>query len=272
MPLLLGTVCASVQTGIFHLPRLLLALIGMLCLHAAGNIVSDIFDFRKGLDTQVTPTSGALARGLLSTGKMWAWAGILTGAGCGIGIWLALTVSPLILWIGVAGVLIGGSYTWLKYHALGDLAVFITFASLGTLGGWVVQAARLSWFPVGWSIPLGLLITAILHANNWRDRDSDQQCGIQTLALKLGQTGSARYYRLLLMLALVTAVALGQPLTTLLTLMAVPQMVALWRTADAYMKTKDGQLIIDLDGRTAQLNLIFGLLYIIGIGLGPLLK
>ncbi|MFC1468101.1 prenyltransferase [Verrucomicrobiota bacterium] len=271
MPLLLGTVSASVNTGNFNLPNFLMALFAMLCLHSAGNVISDIFDFRKGLDNQITPTSGALARGLLTPKQMWAWASILIGTGSAIGIYLALTITPLILWIGLAGVIIGCSYTWLKYHALGDLTVFVNFATLGTLGGWMVQTAHFSWLPIFWSIPLGLLITAILHANNWRDTENDQKCGIQTVALRIGHKASAQYYRLLLLLALATAIALGQPLTTLLTLAALPKMAALWKTAKNYLISKDPQLVIDLDGRTAQLNLIFGLLYILGIGLGSFL-
>ncbi len=271
MPFLLGSVAAGTTAAPFDLPNFLLALLALLCLHGAANILSDLFDFRKGLDRQITPTSGALVRGLLTRKQMAIWGLLLAGAGSAIGGWLAFSITPAILWLGLVGILIGGGYTWLKYHALGDVAVFANFALLGALGGWLVQTARFSWLPMRWSIPLGLLITAILHANNWRDMAGDQQCGIQTVALRIGNPAAAHYYRLLLLLALASAALLGQPLTTLLILAALPQMVPLWKTAHQHIQTGDHKLLIDLDGRTARLNLIFGLLYILGIGLGPLL-
>jgi 1,4-dihydroxy-2-naphthoate octaprenyltransferase len=161
----------------------------------------------------------------------------------------------------------GGSYSWLKYRALGDVAVFTIFALLGSLGGWTVQTAYFSWKPILWSIPVGLLTIAIVHANNWRDIESDKKCGIQTVAIRLGKRASARYYQLLLLLALVSAAALGQPTTTLLTLLVLIQMIPLWQTTQ-----RATPAVSDLDGQTAQLNLTFGLLYILGIGLGPFIK
>lgn len=268
MPFLLGTVAARS----LHLPHFLLALFALICLHAAGNIVSDIFDFRKGLDAQVTSSSGALARGLLSIRQTSALGGVLASIGIVIGLYLTLTISLNILWIGLAGVLVGFSYSWLKYRALGELAVFISFATLAALGGWTVQAAHFSVIPILWSMPLGLLILAILHANNWHDIDGDRKSGIQTLALLIGRKNSARYYGLLLLLSLVITYAFGQPPTALLALAALPKMVPLWQTVRAYLLTGNEALLINLDGRTAQLHLLFGLLYILGIGLGPLLK
>lgn len=268
MPLLLGTLCATGTTRPIQVGAFFAALTSLLCLHAAANILSDLFDFRNGLDTQITPTSGALARGLLSTGQMKCWGLLLATTGGGIGLALALYVSPLILWIGLAGVLIGGSYPWLKYHALGDPAVFISFASLGALGGWTVQTAHFSWLPIRWSIPLGLLITAILHANNWRDIETDRACKIRTLAMTLGHKKSAHYYTLLLLLALATAVTLKQPRSALLTLLSLPKIIPLWKTAHQYHRSGDKKLLGELDGHTAQLNLLFGLLYLLGIGWG----
>jgi 1,4-dihydroxy-2-naphthoate octaprenyltransferase len=271
MPLLLGTVAAATQSSPFHLARFLWALFGMTCLHSAGNIISDIFDFRKGLDQQLTPTSGALPRGLLTSRQLAFFALALLAMGSAAGLYLVLTVSLNILWIGLAGVLIGCSYSWLKYRAFGDLVVFINFALLGSLGGWMVQTAHFSLLPLIWSIPLGLLTMATLHANNWRDIQGDLSCGIQTLAIRLGPSRAGVYYQWLLGLAFATACLLGQPLSVLL--IWVTARLA-WRLAQRARQAQCKEtelLIVDLDGRTAQLNLFFGLLYIIGIGIGPLL-
>ena len=108
-----------------------------------------------------------------------------------------------ILWIGITGVAVGGFYTWgpmpLKFNALGDLAVFLNFGVLGSLGAWTVQTGSLSWTPVLWAIPMSIFVVGILHANNWRDIQSDQAGGIQTMASLLGDTASEGYYIFLLL-------------------------------------------------------------------------
>jgi len=81
----------------------------------------------------------------------------------------------------------------LKYRALGDIAVFINFGTLGTLGAWITQTGKQAIIPVTWSIPISMLIVAILHANNWRDIGTDSS-RIKTVASFLVNRGSYFYY------------------------------------------------------------------------------
>ena len=85
---------------------------------------------------------------------------------------------------------IGAFYTVLKFRALGDLAVFLNFGILGALGAWVVQIETFSWMPVVWTVPMAMLVVAILHANNWRDTISDTERRVRTIASLLGDKGS----------------------------------------------------------------------------------
>ena len=86
---------------------------------------------------------------------------------------------------------------FLKSRALGDLAVFLNFGILGSLGAWVVQTRSFSWLPVVWTVPMSMLVVAILHANNWRDSISDSGRKVTT-ALRCWGTGAlSSYYGLL---------------------------------------------------------------------------
>ena len=68
MPVVFGTSLAVVFGGArLEALRFLLALAAMVVLHSAANMLSDVFDFRRGLDTEVTPVSGAVVRGWLSS-------------------------------------------------------------------------------------------------------------------------------------------------------------------------------------------------------------
>jgi 1,4-dihydroxy-2-naphthoate octaprenyltransferase len=273
MPVLFGTSLAVViGKARFDGLRFLAALGAMVLLHAAANMLSDAFDFRKGLDTEVTPVSGAVVRGWLSPRRATEGAAVLFAAGIALGLVLAGLTGPVLLIIGAAGVAVGAAYTFLKSRALGDLAVFLDFGILGSLGAWVVQTRRFSWFPVVWTVPLALLVAAILHANNWRDVATDSRLEVRTLAGLLGDRGSLAYYGLCLFgsMALVLAFAIvprivslplpALPLTFVSVLAALPGALALWRRAVRRKNPEKPMDFVVLDGATAGYNLLFGLL------------
>jgi len=91
MPVLFGTSLAVVIAGAPFLGgRFLLALLGMVILHTAANMLSDVFDYRRGLDREVTPVSGALPRGWLSARQVLFGSVVLFALGCAVSSsWMA---------------------------------------------------------------------------------------------------------------------------------------------------------------------------------------
>ncbi|MGD0783465.1 MAG: prenyltransferase, partial [Candidatus Aminicenantales bacterium] len=247
-------------------------LLAMVVLHSAANMLSDVFDFKRGLDTQVTPVSGALVRGWLSTKAVMAGSFVLFALGIGLGLLLVALTGTVLLIIGAVGVAVGAGYTLLKYNTLGDLAVFLNFGILGGLGAWVVQTKTFSWVPAVWTVPMAMLVIAILHANNWRDTISDGERRIRTFASVLGDKGSLAYYGLLLFgsMSLIFAFMLvprvlfrglpAMPWTFVLVLLGLPKALQLWSRAGRRRAPRRPMDFIILDGATAQYNLIFGLL------------
>jgi len=276
MPVIFGTVLAFVYGGHEFKPLLfILAFLGMVILHSGANILSDIFDFEKGLDKVPAPTSGGVVRGYITIREAWIGSVTMLVIGTAIGLYLTWVSGPWLLAIGILGLLIGTFYTShtivnMKYHGLGDLAVFLNFGILGSLGAYYVQSSALSWVPVIWAIPMSMLVIAILHANNWRDIQSDKKIKIFTIANLLGDKNSLRYYGLLiygpfalvLMLILIPFLLFPEitamPFTFLITMAALPLAFKVWRKA-LNRKTPSQPLdFIALDGATAQLNLLFG--------------
>jgi 1,4-dihydroxy-2-naphthoate polyprenyltransferase len=276
MPILLGTATAVVINRTHFSPGLfLMALLGMMMLHSAANIINDIEDYKKGLDTVATPVSGAVVRGLLSLRTSFLGALLLLCGGSALGLVLAYLRGPAILYLGLVGVIIGVSYTAgplvLKYRGLGDLAVFLDFGILGSLGAWMVQTGTFSWTPLIWAIPLSMLVVAILHANNWRDSVTDTGKGIRTVASSLGDRGSMYYYGFLIFgapLGIVLLMALTRmipwlepmPLTFSLVILAFPAALGLWKKARLRHNPSSPLDFIALDGASARYNLIFGIL------------
>ena len=68
--------------------------------------------------------------------------------GTAIGLYLTWVSGPWLLAIGLLGLFIGTFYTShtavnMKYHGLGDLAVFLNFGILGSLGAFYVQSSAI---------------------------------------------------------------------------------------------------------------------------------
>jgi 1,4-dihydroxy-2-naphthoate polyprenyltransferase len=273
MPVLFGSSLAAVfgDSG-FNILRFVLALAAMILLHLGANMLSDVFDARRGLDIRVTPMSGAIIRGWLTERQVVRGSAVLIAAGSGLGIALAAMTGWELLAIGLAGIGIGLGYSWLKSRLLGDLAVFLNFGILGSLGAWFVQTRALSLLPVLWAVPMSMLVAAILHANNWRDAALDKEKGIITPAVFLGDRGSAVYYDLLIFgpyavllffiaVPRITAMPMpAMPLSFLATAAALPLSFSLRRRVRRRHAPGGRPDFITLDAATAQYNLLFGLL------------
>ena len=112
MPVIFGTAAAVViGNARFDVPLFLLSLLAMMTLHSAANMLNDVHDFRKGLDKEPTPVSGAIVRGLLTTEQVMKGAVVLLVVGSLIGLVIVWRVGLPVLYIGIAGLIIGVCYT-----------------------------------------------------------------------------------------------------------------------------------------------------------------
>lgn len=285
MPVIFGTSLAVVVGGARLAWGLFaLALLGMMVLHSAANMMSDVYDFRGGLDRDVTPVSGAIVRGWLSWRQVAVASLALFFLGSAVGLVLVRLTSPVLLWVGGVGVAVGAFYAVLKANALGDLAVFLDFGLLGALGAWVVQTRSFSWLPVVWTVPMAMLVIAILHANNWRDAVSDRERRVRTVGGLLGDRGSLIYYGFLIFGPFVIVLGFiflprlvarelpSLPLTFLIDLLALPSALGLWGRALRRHNPRRPLDFIILDGATARHNLVFGLLSIAAVWLEALVR
>jgi len=270
LPFIVGTVSAFWNIRCFEFRYALLGLVGVVLLHAGTNVLNDVMDWRLGVDRTPNPSSGAIVRGWISPSEALRTARLLIGAALCIGLILAVWVGPAVLVPAALGLASGIAYNvpplrWKRTPA-GDVLVVITFGVLIPLGAWVLQTGSLAFAPVLAGLPPALLILAILHANNLRDRTADAARGYRTLAVALGPRRGVDFYVALVAsgcLACIIPVAKGvMPAGALAGWLAViPAARVLWTLRSGAAETTIPKVPPDLDVRTAQLCLVLGALY-----------
>jgi len=245
-PVLVGTAAAVYWAG--ELPRIgafVAALVGSIFIQIGTNLANDYSDARRGADTAdrlgpVRVTSAGLVtpqRVLNAT-----WIAFAVAVACGI--YLAAVAGIVILLVGAvsiaAGVLYTGGPRPYGYAGLGEVFVFLFFGLVAVNGSYYVQVEELGALPLGLSIAVGFLSTAILVVNNVRDLETDRRAGKMTLAVRMGRRNAVGLYRglvlgayLVLPIALLADGASAWPLIAFVSLpLAVPPLRAMSNRTD----------------------------------------
>lgn len=268
---LVGT-AAGMLSGAFDGGRLLLGMLAILLLQSGLNIVNEVFDVRSGVDTLDTPrASRVLVEGRLDATLAHA-AGIacLLGAvGVGAVFSWGLGLGPVPFWIGVAGAFGGYFYTappvHFKYRALGVAVGFFFMGPLDVLVAQYVQVGNFTAAGLWASLPMGLLGSLILHANELRDADGDAAAGIRTLSTLCGRLAGVWVFAVLTALIYAClAVGVGSralPWAALAPLATLP-------LAAACLRRSRGGDLSRIDLETARLQFFFMLLLTLGLVAG----
>lgn len=269
-PVVLGSVLAAYD-GAWNWLLFGITLVGSVLIHAGTNLINDYYDWKKGADTpESLGPNRALKEGILTPRQVF-WGGVICFAlGSGLGLYLVATRGLFILYLGIFSVLAGWFYTAgpaaFAYTGLGEIVVFIFMGPVMVMGSYFVLTQSVDWRIVWIAAPVGLLVAAILHANNMRDLEADKAKNKRTLANILGRKASRWEYYFLVggsYLILVVLVALRiAPVFMLLALLTLPSAINLIRTAAVH--EAPARLNKVLRG-TATLHERFGWLMILGV-------
>ena len=251
----------------FNWFRALLALKVGVWLQIGVNFANDYSDGVKGTDENRIGPIRLVASGLASA-KAVKYAAFLSFLIASIaGLWLSLLTSPILILVGVLAIAAAWGYTGGKnpygYNGFGEVSVFTFFGLVATIGTYYVQTEKITLLSFIVAVPMGTLACAILAVNNIRDRAQDELVGKRTLAVRLGDVTARRVYVSLLVIAHLAAIAtLIQ--TALLTLLAVPMSYSISKSVLSGISGKD---LIPTLGRTGKLQLVFAILFALGIAI-----
>jgi 1,4-dihydroxy-2-naphthoate polyprenyltransferase len=272
VPVLVGSGLASGE-GVFRWDACVWALLGALAIQVAANFANDASDAKRGADTpdRLGPPR-MVAQGVISPRQMWfaTWLAIVVAGVAGV--FLTIIAGWVVLLLGVSSVIamlgyVGGPAPY-GYRGLGEVFVFVFFGLVATVGSRYVHDSNAPLAAWLLAIPVGMLVTAILVVNNYRDIDTDRAAGKRTLAVIMGRTRTRVFFAALVFGAFVAIAGFGVagwiPTTTLFSVFLVPYAAVPVRIV--YAKT-DGPALVRALKATARLHLWVGVILAAAVAL-----
>lgn len=209
---------AAAYEGTFGWGPTLLALGGLVALHAAVNAFNEASDMRTGIDlhTRRTPFSGGsgtLPSGALSVRATQAFALTCAALGGLVGVHFASRLGwPFIALMAVGAVAVLCYSSLFARRGLGEVVAGLGLGALPVWGAAWVQGQAPGAAALWAGVPAFFMTFNLLLLNEFPDQAADLAGGRRNLVLWLGRFGAARVYAaaaLLTPASLLAAVALG---------------------------------------------------------------
>ena len=266
-PVIVGTAFAGYNAGFLNF---FLALTVALGLQIGVNYANDYSDGIKGTDRDRVGPMRLVGSGRATPGEVKRAAVIAIGVAALAGLLLAARTDWTLLLVGAVSILAAWTYTGgpkpYGYHALGEVSVFIFFGLVATLGSYYIQVESLSVDVLLAACAIGAIACAILVLNNLRDLELDALANKRTLAVRIGDDKTRKFYLFLMLVPfLVSAVLSWDSFFFLIPFLALPQVLRIWQELRA---GAGGKALISLLERTGRVQII----YAISLSLATLLS
>ena len=196
-PVLFGATYALGYEIKFSILKFILFLLACLLIQAATNLFNEYYDYKHGLDKiDSEGISGSIVKGNLSSREVMVGALVLYALAFILGLILTFITSFYVLLVGLVCMLAGYFYTGGKYPiAYSPFGEVVSGFFMGTI---IISLSF--YFQTGYvnadiivvSLPLFIMIGAILLANNIRDLDNDKESGRRTYAILVGRNNAIK--------------------------------------------------------------------------------
>jgi 1,4-dihydroxy-2-naphthoate octaprenyltransferase len=226
-----------------------LTLFFALVAHAGANVINDYYDALSGCDNanteRVFPFTGGsrfIQNGVLTVRATGIFGYALLAAVVPAGLYLTAVSDPGLIWIGLAGLVVGWAYSApplkLQSHGMGEFGITAGWL-LVVVGSDFVQRHGFAFAPVAAGLGFALLVANILYINQFPDVKADAAAGKRTVVVRLGVARARWGYALICLLTygwVVAMVAAGLlPAGALVSLLAgaasLGALRVLWRHA-----------------------------------------
>jgi 1,4-dihydroxy-2-naphthoate octaprenyltransferase len=271
VPVVVGTAAVS---GAIIWWRVAAAMVVSLALQIATNYVNDYADGERGTDADRVGPVRLVASGTATAGQVKRAALAAFGVAGVAGLALALAVGPELIVVGAVCMVAGWAYTGgprpYGYHGLGEVFVFVFFGLVATIGSTYIHTETTIGGDMAVSavaaVPVGLLAVALLVINNLRDIPTDTYSSKRTLAVRLGDRATRRFYLLLLVavgVGIVMVAVLWRPWAAI----GLVGLAAAREPAERVRSGAVGPDLIPALAGTGRAQLITGVLLAVGLAL-----
>ncbi len=209
---------AAFFAGDFNWFRTLLALIGLVVLHACVNAFNEVSDMRTGIDLRTSRTpfsggSGTLPSGQLGVRSAAVFVLALALTGLAIGVYFLTEIGIVLLPVVLLGGICVLAYADILSHTgFGEIAAGLGLGLLPVMGTAIVQGAHLPTAAVAAAIPAFFMTFNLLLLNEFPDETADRTGGRRHLVILLGRRPASLVYlaaALLTPLSIAAAVGAG---------------------------------------------------------------
>jgi 1,4-dihydroxy-2-naphthoate octaprenyltransferase len=191
---------AAAYEGAMNWTRTVVALVGLIALHAAVNVLNEWSDMRTGIDLNTVRTpfsggSGTLPSGTISRHQALIFGLSSAALGLAAGVWLLLQVGMVLVPVMIVGAVCVLGYTDLLARiGWGEIAAGFGLGGLPVIGAALVQDGTLGQAAVAAAVPATLMTFNLLLLNEFPDEAADRAGGRKNLVLVLGRTRAAPVY------------------------------------------------------------------------------
>ena len=211
-PVLVGSSIAYYEKS-FSLIISLLALVVSVSIQIAVNYANDYSDGIKGTDDHRVGPVRLVGQKLASPQAVKTAAMLFFFVAALSGLFITiLSKQWWFLLLGLSAFIAAWTYTGgpkpYGYAGLGEVFVFIYFGLVAVIGTTYAQTLYIKPYFFLYAISIGLFASAILVANNLRDREKDKQNNKNTLAVKLGDQKTRNLYVLFMVLPFILLMSL----------------------------------------------------------------
>jgi len=174
---------AGAYDGSFDIVRTIVALVGLVALHMAVNILNEWSDMRTGIDlkTRRTPFSGGsgtLPAGAISLRTTLVFGLTCAAVGLAAGVWLLTQIGTALIPFMVVGAFFVLGYTaGLARVGLGEIAAGLGLGGLPVAGTALVQGGAIGAAAVAAAIPATFMTFNLLLLNEFPDEEADRSGG-----------------------------------------------------------------------------------------------
>lgn len=270
VPVLIGTALALLDTDI-NILLFLAMLLASLLIQAATNMFNEYYDFKRGLDNEHSVgIGGAIVRHGVTPRKVISIAFSLYAVALLLGIYICAVSSWWLAIVGLVSMLVGYLYTGGPYPIsrtpFGEIVSGFFMGMLIILISFFIQTGEVTATSVIVSMPIAILVGAILLSNSIRDLDEDTENGRKTLAIILGRNKAIIFLAAMFIFAYswLTIIVLMGILSPwlLLTFLSIPMPVKAIKVFK--VKTSPAEMMPAM-ALTAKTNTLFGFLLSIGL-------